>query len=88
MDTDTDDDPSDQPQFACPVEGDVSDHDQELDQALSEEHIYQETMSGIRSYMGWSHIPNIDTTTSTAGAKLQPVGKISVDMPTDKWLCS
>ena len=51
-------------------------------------------MRGIRSYMGWRHIPDMDTTTSTAddnpfaGPKLQPDGKVSVNMPKDEWLCN
>ena len=60
----------------------------------SEEQNYCETMSGIRSFMGWSHIPEIDTAASKsgdnpfAGPKAQPTGKVSVTMPTDEWLCS
>ena len=43
--------------------------------------------------MGWTHIPDMDTATSTsddnpfAGPKTQPTGKVSVKMPTDEWLC-
>ena len=42
--------------------------------------------------MGWTHIPDMDTATSTsdnpfAGPKTQPAGKVSVRMPTDEWLC-
>ena len=42
--------------------------------------------------MGWSHIPDIESTTATgddnpfAGPKSQPVGKVSVRLPTDEWL--
>ena len=42
--------------------------------------------------MSWRHIPDIDTIISTADdnpfarPKLYPVGKISVNMPTDEWL--
>ena len=51
-------------------------------------------MSGIRSFMGWSRIPEMDTTASRSednpftGPKTQPTGKVSVSMPTDEWLCS
>ena len=31
------------------------------DQSLSEEQSYRETMRGIRSFMGWTLIPNMDT---------------------------
>ena len=76
----------------------MSDHDQdptaaELHQALLEEQTYQETMRGIRSFIGWTLIPDIHTTASTAddnpfaGLKLQPAKKVSVHMPTNNWLC-
>ena len=79
-------------------EGEVSDNDPDdtvtdPDQTLSEDQNYRETMRGIRSYMGWTDIPDIDTTTSTsddnpfAGPRTQPTGKVSVKMPTDQWLC-
>ena len=63
------------------------------DQSLSEEQSYRETMRGIRSYMGWTHIPDIDSNAGTsddnpfAGPKLQTPGKVSVQLPTDEWLC-
>ena len=63
------------------------------DQSLSEEQSYRETMRGIRSYMGWTHIPDIDSNAGTsddnpfAGPKLQIPGKVSVQLPTDEWLC-
>ena len=50
-------------------------------------------MRGIRSYMGWSHVPDIDSTLASsednpfAAPKQQPAGKISVQLPTDDWLC-
>ena len=79
------------------VEGELSD-DQELtitdtNQSLSEEHTYRETMTGIRSYMRWTHIPDIDSGATSsndnpfAGPKLQTPGKVSVNLPTDEWLC-
>ena len=48
---------------------------------------------GLRSYMGWSHIPDVDSALSSsednqfAAPKQQPTGKISVNLPTDDWLC-
>ena len=66
MDTDTDDNPTDWPNFACPNEkGEVSDQNQDtatadLDQTLLEQ-TYQETVRGIRSFMGWWHIPDIES---------------------------
>ena len=63
------------------------------DQSLSEEQSYRETMRGIRSFMGWTHIPDMDTIASSsddnpfAGPRLQTPGKVSVQLPTDEWLC-
>ena len=81
-----------------PEEGELSDeHDVSFtdpDQSLSEEQSYRETMRGIRSYMGWTHIPDMDSGTKSsddnpfAGPKLQSPGKVSVSLPTDEWLCS
>ena len=42
--------------------------------------------------MGWTHILDIDSTASSAednpfaAPKQQPVGKVSVNLPTDNWL--
>ena len=50
-------------------------------------------MRGIRSYMDWTHIPDIDSSAATSGdnpfaiSKLQTPGKVSVPLPTDEWLC-
>ena len=44
--------------------------------------------------MGWTHVPNIDSGAKTsddnpfAGPKLQTPGKVSVNIPTDEWLCN
>ena len=70
-------------------EANLSDHDQ----SLSEEQSYRKTMRGIRSYMSWNHIPDIDSGATTsednpfAGPKLHTPGKVSVKLPTDEWLC-
>ena len=43
--------------------------------------------------MGWHHIPDLDSGTTTAddnpfaGPKLQTPGQVSVNLPTDEWLC-
>ena len=78
-------------------EGELSeDQDQTVagpDQPVSEEQNYRDTMQGIRSFMGWSHIPGMDSTASTsddnpfAGPKTVTPGKVSVKMPTEDWLC-
>ena len=50
-------------------------------------------MRGIRSYMVWTDIPDIDSTAGSsddnpfAGSKLQTPGKVSVQLPTDEWQC-
>ena len=79
-------------------EGELSDQDPDVtvadpDQTLSEEQTYKETMRGIRSFIMWTHIPDVDTATSTsvynsfAGPQTQSAGKESVRMPTDELLC-
>ena len=96
---DSDSDFSDQPPVDIFVEeGELSDKDPDAtatdpDQTLSEEQNYRETMRGIRSFMGWTHIPDMDSAAATsddnpfAGPKAQLMGKVSVKMPTDEWLC-
>ena len=86
MDTDSASDFSDQPPVDLFVEeGELSDQDPDAvsadpDQTLSEDQNYRETMRGIRSYMGWSHIPDMDITAATsdnnplAGPQSQPTG--------------
>ena len=99
MDTGSDSDSSDRPPVDLFVEeGELSDPDQDPnsdpDQILSEEQNYRETLRGVRSYMGWNQIPDIESTASTgednpfAGPRSQPVGKVSVRLPTDDWLCN
>ena len=50
-------------------------------------------MCGMSSYIGWSRILDMDSITSRAednpfvAPKEQPAGKISVNLPTDDWLC-
>ena len=78
-------------------EGEPSD-DQEAtgvdqDQPLSQEQMYRETMRCIHSFMGWSHVLDIDSATNTsednpfAGPKVPGPGKVSVQMSTEDWLC-
>ena len=99
MDTDIASDSDSLPDIADKCEeGELSDLDQDIsltdaDQALSEEQNYRETMRGIRSYMGWLHVPDVDSALANsednlfAAPKQQPAGKISVQLPTDDWLC-
>ena len=46
-------------------EGELSDDQDfvEQEQPTSEEQTYRETMSGIRSFMGWTHVPDMDVQT-------------------------
>ena len=78
-------------------EGELSE-DQDLnvtesDQAPTEEQIYRETIRGIRSYMGWLNIPDMDSATTGSdgnpfsGLKVSVPGKIFVQIPTEDWLC-
>ena len=63
------------------------------DQPVSEEQNYRDTVQGICSFMGWSYLPDIDSTANTsednpfAGPKTVAPGKVSVKMPTEEWLC-
>ena len=79
-------------------EGQVSDQEQDTsvtdtDHASTEEQNYRQTMGGVRSYMGQNHIPDIDNQKLSvednpfATPKQQPVGKVSVNLTTDDWLC-
>ena len=78
-------------------EGELSDEQDvtatEPDQSPSAEQTYRETMRGIRSYMGWSTIPDIDSSAAASddnpfsGPKAPVPGKVSVTMPTEDWLC-
>ena len=86
METDSEHDFSDRrPVDIIVEEGELSDPDATVtdpDQIIFEEQNYRETMRGIRSYMGWSHIPDMNNTTSStednpfAGPKSQPTGKV------------
>ena len=74
-------------------EDELSDNpDMEVEQTVSEEQMYRETMRGIRAYMGWSHVPDVDSSNPSddnpfAGPKTPAPSKVSVQMPTEEWLC-
>ena len=91
-DSDSESTSSDRPPIDLyPEEGKLSDNPKvsltDPDQSLSEEQSYRETMRGIRSYMGRTHVPDMDSGTKTsddnpfAGPKLQTPGKVSVNLP-------
>ena len=95
MDSQPDSEVSDQPPINLFVdEGDLSDDQEfgESEQASSEEQTYRETMSGIRSFMGWSHVPDMESFNPSddnpfAGPKVPVPNKVFVHMPTEEWLC-
>ena len=75
-------------------DGELSDPEQDTsvndpDQPSTEEQNYKESTCGVRSYMGWRHILEIDIHTSRAednpfaAPKQQPVGKVSFTLPPD-----
>ena len=59
----------------------------ESDRAMSEDQNYRETVRGVRAFMGWSHIPDLEYSPSFKadhpwiGHRSQPVGKVSVNLP-------
>ena len=68
-------------------EGELSDEPVhfEQEQATSEEQTYREMMSGIRSYMGWTHVPDVDSSNPSddnafAGPKAPVPSKVSVQI--------
>ena len=85
---------SDRPPIELFVEdAELSDSQEvEPDQNISEDQTYRETMRGIRSYMGWSHVSDIDSSNPSddnpfTGPKTPAPSKISVQIPTEDWLC-
>ena len=82
-------------------EGEVSDLessglDQEelldVDQELTAEQTYKETMHGVRSLIAWNDIPVFDSASSSqddnpfTGSRTSHTGKVSVNVPVDEWL--
>ena len=65
----------------------------EKDKVLIEDQNYHETVRGVRAFMGWTHIPDLEySPTSRAdnpwiGHRSQPVGKISILLPPEDWFC-
>ena len=98
IDSDSDSEPVNRPTCVFDEDGELSDPDHNItttdtDQALSEEQTYRETVRGIRSFMGWTHIPDMDNLSSSAddnpfqAPKQQPLSRISVKLPSDEWMC-
>ena len=65
----------------------------EKDRVLSEDQNYRETVRGVRAFLGWTHIPDFEysptsrTDNPWTGHRSQPVGKVSVLLPPEDWLC-
>ena len=93
---------SDHPSPSLDEEGELSDiqftgPDQEelldVDQELSAEQTYRDTLRGVRSFMGWNVVPEFDTSffaqddNPFAGTKSQQPGKVSGKVLVDDWLC-
>ena len=75
-------------------EGELSEDQEfgETEQPTSEEQTYRVTMSGIRSFMGWTRVPDMDSSNPLddnpfAGPKAPVPNKVSVQMPMEEWLC-
>ena len=83
-------------------EGEVSDMEStgpdreellDVDQELTAEETYQETLRGVRSFMAWNDIPEFDSSSSSQddnpfiGSKSSHTSKVSVKVPVDEWLC-
>ena len=59
------------------------------DQDLSEDATYRETIRGVRLFMGWHDIRELDRVSSSddnpfAGSRVQPTWKVSVKLPADE----
>ena len=67
--------------------------DLDMDKTVTEDQSYRETVKTVRAYMRWNYISDLKYTVSShsdnpwTGNQSQPVGKISVDMPPEGWLC-
>ena len=81
-------------------EGEVSDPEEQpdveagdSDGVIIEEQNCREPLRGVRAFMGWTHIPDLEYSSASrtdnpwVGHRAQPVGKVSVDLPPEDWLC-
>ena len=64
----------------------------DVDQELSAEQTYKETICGVRSFMGWSQIHKFDLASSQddnpfAWSRTSHTCKVLVKVPIDDWLC-
>ena len=64
-----------------------------MDEELSAEQMYRETMHGVQSFMGWCQVLEFDSESSSlddnpfVGSQTQHTSKVSVKAPVDEWLC-
>ena len=64
-----------------------------MDQELTAEQNYRETLRGVRSFMAWNDISEFDSSSGSqddnpfTGSKVSHTGKVSVKVPVDEWLC-
>ena len=71
----------------------LSYQEQELDQQLSDEQNYWQTIRGVRSFMWWHQVPEFESTSSSqddnpfAGLRTQAIGKVPVKLPSHECLC-
>ena len=90
MESQAESDLSDRPPVELFVEeGELSDDQDFVEQEpTSEEHNYRETMSGIRSFMGWTHVPDMGSSNpSDDNSFAGPKAPVLVQKPTEQWLC-
>ena len=81
--------------LADDLESTSPDHEEllDVDQELTAEQTYRETLRGVRSFMAWNDIPEFDSSSSSqddnpfTGSKSSHTGKVSVKVPVDEWLC-
>ena len=65
----------------------------DVDQELTAEQTYRETLRGGRSFVAWNDIPEFDFSSSSqddnpfTGSKSSHTEKVSVKVPVDEWLC-
>ena len=64
---------------------------QETESSVSEDQSYREIIRGIRAYMNWNFVPDLEVSGTTSkdnpftGTRSQLVGKVSVQLPAENW---
>ena len=85
------------PTWATDEEGEVSGWEsakpEECNQEVSEEQTYREIIKGVKSFIGWTQVPEFKCSTRSlddnpfACTRTQSTSKVSVKLLTDEWLC-